>query len=210
LIEVNLLPGGKKRSSKGGSFSPRAGLPSLKLGGGGLLFFSVRSAREETQVLLDEAVQDSIRFADLIERTNQLTARRDSIAQRVSIIQEIDAGRYIWPHVLDEVARALPDYTWLREITQVGSEPLEMRVAGRAGSMFAVTNFMRNLEASPFLRGVIMERAEQAPSETDDQDIVYVFEFLVGYESPPLDELTTVPLFENEMAAAAAPDPVGN
>jgi hypothetical protein len=50
----------------------------------------------------------------------------------------------------------------------------------------------------------------QAPSETDDQDIVYVFEFLVGYESPPLDELTTVPLFENEMAAAAAPDPVGN
>jgi hypothetical protein len=142
LIEVNLLPGGKKRSSKGGSFSPRAGLPSLKLGGGGLpgdpytifaavagglsvlvmawLFFSVRGDREETQVLLDEAVQDSIRFADLIERTNQLTARRDSIAQRVSIIQEIDAGRYIWPHVLDEVARALPDYTWLREITQVG------------------------------------------------------------------------------------------
>jgi Tfp pilus assembly protein PilN len=168
------------------------------------LFFGVRNDREETQVLLEQAVQDSIRFADLIERTNQLTARRDSIAQRVSIIQEIDAGRYIWPHILDEVSRALPDYTWLREITQLGEEPLEIRIGGRAGSMFAITSFMRNLEASPFLRAVQMERAEQTQSEEDDQDIVYVFEFLVNYEQPPLDMLETVPLFENEMAMMTA------
>ena len=232
MIEVNLLPSGKKRSSKGRGFSPKGSLPSLRPGGDGLpgdpytifaivatalsvlsmawLFFGVRSDREETQVLLDEAVQDSIRFADLIDRTNQLTARRDSIAQRVSIIQEIDAGRYIWPHILDEVSRALPDYTWLREIVQVGSEPLELRIGGRAGSMFAITNFMRNLEASPFLRAVQMERAEQAPSEEDEQDIVYVFEFLVGYEQPPLEMLETVPLFENEMATMAARGRGGN
>jgi len=232
LIEVNLLPSGKKRSTRGRGFSPKASLPSLTPGGGGLsgdpyaifaivatalsvlvmawLFFGVRSDREETQVLLNEAVQDSIRFADLIERTNQLTARRDSIAQRVSIIQEIDAGRYIWPHILDEVSRALPEYTWLREITQVGSEPLELRLAGRAGSMFAITNFMRNLESSPFLRAVQMERAEQAPSEEDNQDIVYVFEFLLSYEQPPLDMLETVPLFESDMATMAARDRGGS
>jgi Tfp pilus assembly protein PilN len=226
LIEVNLLPSGKKRSSRGRGFSPTGGLPSLKPGAGGFpgdpytvfaivasvlsvlvmvwLFFGVRSDREETQVLLDQAVQDSIRFADLIERTNQLTARRDSIAQRVSIIQEIDAGRYIWPHILDEVSRALPDYTWLREITQLGEDPLELRIGGRAGSMFAITGFMRNLEASPFLRAVQMERAEQTQSEEDEQDIVYVFEFLVNYEQPPLDMLETVPLFENEMAMMPA------
>ena len=168
------------------------------------LFFGVRSDREETQVSLDEAAQDSVRFADIIQRTNQLTARRDSIAQRVEIIQQIDADRFVWPHILDEVARALPDYTWLREIAQVGTDPLQVRLAGRAGSTFAITSFMRNLEASRFLRAIQMERAEQAQSEEDDQDIVYEFEFLVTFESPSLDELETIPLFESDFVGSAA------
>jgi type IV pilus assembly protein PilN len=230
LIEVNLLPGGKKRSSGGRGISLSGRLPSFSLGGGsrdpytvfaviagvaallamGWLFLGVRSDREETQVSLDEAVQDSVRFADIIERTNQLTARRDSIAQRVEIIQQIDADRFVWPHILDEISRGLPDYTWLREIAQVGTDPLQVRLAGRAGSTFAITNFMRNLEASRFLRAVQMERAEQAQSEEDDQDIVYEFEFVVTFESPPLDELETVPLFESDFAlTAAVADSVG-
>lgn len=237
MIEVNLLPGGKKRSSKGRGLSLQGfSLPKFGGGGGGgfsmpgdpyilgavaagvvtlaivgWLFLGVSSDREEVQVAVDAAVQDSVRFADLIQRTNQLTARRDSIGQRVAIIQDIDAGRYIWPHILDEVARALPDYTWLREVMQVQVDPLQVRIAGRAGSNFAITSFMRNLEASPFLRGVVLERTEQAPSEEDATDIVNVFELLVTFESPPLEELETVPLFENEITAvpAAAPDSVG-
>jgi Tfp pilus assembly protein PilN len=230
LIEVNLLPGGKKRSSKGRAFS--FSLPKLGGGGGGglpgdpyvlgaigaavvsfgimgWLFFGVKGQREEAQVQVQEAVQDSIRFADVIKRTTELKARRDSIAQRVSIIQDIDAGRYTWPHVLDEVARALPEYTWLRSITQVSAgPPMQFRIAGRAGSTFAITNFMRRLEASEFLKGVKMERSEQAPSEQNPQDIVYAFELTVDYSPPPLDQLETVPLFDND-AAAAAPDSAG-
>lgn len=237
MIEVNLLPGGKKRASKGRGISLK-GLSLPKFGGGGgggfsmpgdpyilgavaagvaslavitWLFLGVRSDREEVQVAVDAAVQDSTRFADLIQRTNQLTARRDSIGQRVAIIQEIDAGRYVWPHVLDEVARALPDYTWIREVMQVQEDPLQVRINGRGGSVFAITNFMRNLEASPFLRGVTIERTEQAPSEEDPNSIVYVFEMVVTFEAPPLDQLETVPLFDTDVSAqqAVAPDTAG-
>jgi len=232
LIEVNLLPGGKKRSS-GRGFS-LSGLSLPKFGGGagmpgdpyilgavgagvialaviGWLFLSVRSDREETDVSLASAVQDSVRFADIIERTNQLTARRDSIAQRVAIIQEIDAGRYTWAHVMDEIGRALPDYTWLTEVTQVQAEPLQIRISGQAGSNFAITNFMRNLEASRFLRGVQLERTEQAQSQESPGDLIYIFELTVTYEAPPLDELQTVPLFEEgSTAAQSANPPAGN
>lgn len=235
MIEVNLLPGGKKRSSKGRGLSFSGfSLPKLRGGGGGglpgdpyilgavaagvvavavmgWLYLGVSGDREEVQVALEEARQDSVRFADLIERTNQLTARRDSIGQRVAIIQEIDAGRYVWPHVLDEVARALPEFAWLRELTQLQTDPLQVRLAGRAGSNFAITNFMRNLEASPFLRGVNVERIEQAPSELDQSEVIYEFELTMTFEPPPLDELETVPLFDNELASqAAAPDTTGN
>jgi len=237
LIEVNLLPGGKKRSSKGRGISLKGlSLPSFGKGGGGgfsmpgdpyqlgaaaagvitlvtvgWLFLGVRSDGEELQVAVDAAVQDSVRFADLIQRTNQLTARRDSIGQRVAIIQEIDQGRYVWPHILDEVARALPDYTWLYEILQAQEDPLQIRINGRAGSNFAITNFMRNLEASPFLRGVTIERTEQAPSEQNPTEIVYVFELVVTFEPPPLEQLETVPLFEGDVTGAqvAAADTAG-
>ncbi len=176
------------------------------------LFLGVSSDREEVQVALDGAVQDSVRFADIIERTNQLQARRDSIAQRVGIIQEIDAGRYIWPHVLDEVARALPDYTWIRELVYLGNDPLQIRLSGQAGSTFAITNFMRQLEASDFLRGVVLERNEQANAEGGSpQDIIYEFDLTVSFESPPIEELQSVPLLGDDVSTQmAVPDSVGN
>jgi len=230
VIEVNLLPGGRKRASKGLSFS----LPKLSLGGAGgdaadpyMLFFAVaaaialgymgysflhvRSQAEDLQVRLESEQQDSLRFAALIEQTNELTQRRDLLAQRVEIIQQIDAARYVWPHLLDEVAAAVPDYLWLTEITYAGDNPLTVRISGRAGSPFAVTNFMRRLEASRFLGPPELQSMQQQPSEANQDDLVQVFELSVTYESPPLDELQTVPLFEEGSSAAqSATPPAGN
>jgi Tfp pilus assembly protein PilN len=229
VIEVNLLPGGRKRASKRFSFS----LPKLSLGGGaeaadpymmffavaaaialgymGYSFFHVRSQAEDLQVRLESERQDSLRFAALIEQTNQLTQRRDLLAQRVEVIQQIDASRYVWPHLLDEVAAAVPDYLWLTEITYVGDNPLRVRIGGRAGSPFAVTNFMRRLEASRFLGPPELGSMQQQPSEANPEDLVQVFELTVTYEPPPLDELQTVPLFEEGSSAAQrVTPPAGN
>lgn len=226
MIEVNLLPGGKKRSGKGRGLS-LAGLSLPKFGGGrglpadpyilgavgagilsiaimGWLFLGVRSDLEEAQVALDGQVQDSVRFADLIMRTSQLTNQRDSIAQRVAIIQEIDANRYVWPHVFDEVGRALPDYTWLLEMTQTSSDPLQIRIRGRAGNTYAVTTFWTNLEASPFLRNVNLESMEQMQGETDQRDVVQEFVITMTYEAPPLDQLRSVPLFDSDAGGVSA------
>jgi type IV pilus assembly protein PilN len=227
LIEVNLLPGGKKRRTRSFSFS----LPKFGGGGGGgpdpyimgcvvagliavgymaWAYMGIGSTRSELQVQLDEATQDSVRFADLIKRTNELTVRRDSIAQRVAIIQEIDAGRYVWPHIFNEIARAVPDYTWLISLVQVGDDPIQLRLNGRAGSNPAITAFMRNLEASRFLRTVRIERTQQVVSEDNPADLVYDFDLEFTYEPPGLDELETVPLFTSGLAdQVATPDSVG-
>lgn len=220
MIEVNLLPGGRKRASKGLAFS----LPKLSLGGGGeardpyVIFFAaaaaiaigyigysfmrVRGETEELGVRLEAEQQDSLRFAALIEQTNRLTARRDLLAQRVEVIQQIDAARYTWPHLLDEIGSAVPEYLWLSEVGYVSDNPLQVRIGGRAGSTFAVTNFMRRLEASRFLRGAEIQSMQLQPSEANPEDLVQVFELMVTYEPPPLDELETVPLFEEGSVAA--------
>jgi Tfp pilus assembly protein PilN len=230
VIEVNLLPGGRKRASRGGGFSFK--LPQLSLGGGGeaidryMAFFAVAAAitigyvaytflgvtgqTEELEVRLEQERQDSLRFAALIEQTDELTARRDVLAQRVNVIQQIDAARYTWPHVLDEIAGAVPEYLWLNEIVYASENPLTVRIAGRAGSTFAVTSFMRRLEASRFLRGAEMQSMQLQPSEANPADLVQVFEVVVTYEPPPLDELETVPLFDNQATAPQAASPAGN
>jgi Tfp pilus assembly protein PilN len=229
VIEVNLLPGGKKRTSSGFSFS----LPKLSLGGGGgdavdryVMFFAVAAAvaigymgysfmtvRSEATRLGDLLVaerEDSAANAVIIDRTTRLIAQRDSIAERVAIIEEIDAGRFVWPHLLDEVAASVPEYTWLREITYAGENPLQVRIVGRAGSIYSVTQFMRRLESSSFLRNAEPQTIQQQPSENDPTDLVQVFELLVTYESPLLDELQTVPLFDEPSAAAQTAVPGGN
>ncbi|MFV2005817.1 MAG: PilN domain-containing protein [Longimicrobiales bacterium] len=214
MIEVNLLPGGKKRPGKGGGF--RIGLPDLKafpadpfiigavvvgLASATLVgwwYTELNDRDEELVVALEDAIQDSVDFSDLIENNNTLQARQDSVAQKVDIIQEIDAGRYVWPHVLDEVARALPDFLWITALRQVTvGDFVEFRLDGRAGNNIAVTTFMDALEASPFVRGVRLISTEQAlePLPNGDDQIVIVFTIEAAYEQPAFDLLETVPLF---------------
>lgn len=216
MIKVNLLPGGKKGVSK----RPRKKIPlptfaglggdkwlnlvlvlaSLGLGYAGYLFVGINAEREELDVAIESEVADSARYAEIVQRNEALMARRDSIAQRVSIIQDIDQGRYIWPHLLDEIARALPDYTWLSGIVQIGNGAVnqpDFRIHGRSGNNFALTRFMENLEASLFIRNVQLITTEQVVEQEDGLTgvrTVHDFTLEATYEPPPPELIETVPL----------------
>ena len=230
MIEVNLLPGGKKRrGGGGGGFSiPMPDLSKIPadpfiLGAAatgivsvGLIvwmFMGISAQQEEVSVALVDARADSANFADLIERNLALEARRDSVAQKVSIIQEIDAGRYVWPHVMDEVARALPDFTWLVSIIQISAgDDLQFEIQGRAGNVFAVTRFMENLEVSPFIRRVRPITSDQIQEQdpSGDQQLVYAFTLEMSWEDPPPELLQTIPLFDDsalDLQAQTVSDP---
>ena len=156
------------------------------------------SRQADVEVALVDAIRDSTNYADLIERNAILAARRDSIAQKVNIIQEIDALRYVWPHLLDELARALPDYTWLTQVIQVSvGDVVEFQVRGRAGNNRALTTFWRQLQESPFIRSVQLVQTEQVVEPTGQ--LVYAFQLDCVYAAPPLDLIETIPLFEDPM-----------
>lgn len=214
MIEVNLLPGGKKKTSRGAGLSipmPKfEGLPSDPwiLGTGALLlvlalataflYLTRSGTHDELEVAVEEAAADSARYADLIEQAERLRARRDSVAERVEIIQEIDRDRYVWPHIIDEVARALPEYTWLTNLVQSSlGETLELRIEGRAGTNFALTTFMENLEASPYVRQVTLVNTQlTVESQGGVSRSVNSFTLDASYEEAPFEIRETVPLFE--------------
>jgi Tfp pilus assembly protein PilN len=142
MIEINLLPGAKRaKKSKGGGtainfaaigpwISARvkdkwlagavaAGIVALLAIG--YLFTTQRARESDLRGKETKAVADSVRYAAYLLQKMQAQARRDSALTQLSIIRAIDEERYIWPHVMEEVSRALPPYTWLRDIGITGT-----------------------------------------------------------------------------------------
>lgn len=68
-----------------------------------------------------KAHSDSLRFAQVITQRTIAVAVRDSVARQLRIVNRIDDSRFVWPHVLEAVSRALPNYTWLISIQQTSA-----------------------------------------------------------------------------------------
>lgn len=221
MIEINLLPGAqkKRRKRKGGgglSLKLPETLPALDRMtlfvvvawilaplAAGWMYFGIQGDLTTTRIDVEEAVADSTRFAALIETQRSLQARQDTIAQKLQIIQEIDAGRYMWAHIMDEVSRSLPAYTWLEGLEQnTPGPPPQFFIQGKAGELPAVTRFAQSLEASPFIRNVVIQTSEQVMLDNDPNRLAYNFVLRATYEQPPLEAIETVSLFEDSAAAA--------
>ena len=132
MIEINLIPGARKakRSRSAaidfrailGDFGSRIRDPwlitamvgvTLGLGSVGFMFW--RTSAKGSALLEEEqrAVQDSTRYASVLKEHDKAEAKRDTVLRSLNLIRAIDDDRYIWPHVIDEVSKALPPYTWL-------------------------------------------------------------------------------------------------
>jgi len=82
---------------------------------GWLGFVFVGTARDLNALTpqLEQSRAENKRFkAFLVEKRRQETVR-DSLIAQITTIRSVDSDRYVWPHLLDEVTRALPPYTWL-------------------------------------------------------------------------------------------------
>jgi Tfp pilus assembly protein PilN len=212
MIEINLLPGSTKRSARGmprlgGNPLARLRLPDFNRAAaimGGLwiaalatvawMHFSTASRSQELGIELEAALRDSTRYALLRASGDSLAAQEAVIAQKLELIQSIDAKRFVWPHILDELSTALPPYVWLLSVggsTAEVDQP-QIRMVGMAGTTFALTQYMEQLEASPFIKSVRLLSSEQ---QRIDNRTVHTFALIMSYEQPAADVIETMPLF---------------
>ena len=95
------------------------------------VMFTYQSRRESSLTEREQkAVQDSTRYASVISERGKAEAQRDSVQRQIAVISAIDGSRLIWPHILDEISRAMPPYVWLRSITQtsaISNDPPEVQ-----------------------------------------------------------------------------------
>lgn len=218
MIEINLLPGtGKKKASRGGgggakldlaaTFSGLSGSVKDKFLAAAVVSVLVAVAGIGTLYTLQEhradqladrdkkVVEDSTHYASIMAEKIRYEAKRDTLLRQLNIIKSIDADRFIWPHVMDEISHALPAYTWLTSVTYTGTaqgasnvvalpdakdkdgkkadkkkdarlptdipqDTVRIKVEGQTVDIQALTRFMKDLEASPFLGNVQLDKSE--------------------------------------------------
>ena len=91
--------------------------------GGWMSFVYLGTARElnALEPQLEQSRAENKRFkAFLAEKRHQETIR-DSLVAQIGTIRSVDGDRYVWPHLLDEVTRALPAYTWIVDLGSAGA-----------------------------------------------------------------------------------------
>jgi Tfp pilus assembly protein PilN len=125
---------------------------------------------------LEQARSEHRRFKAFLADKRRQEKIRDSLLAQITVIRSVDGDRYIWPHLLDEISKALPAYTWLVDLgvaapapvaTNVPPKPagakadstadttvappLAFQINGRTIDIQAYTRFLRQLEASPWI-----------------------------------------------------------
>jgi Tfp pilus assembly protein PilN len=238
MIEINLLPGtGKKPRNRGGAGINLSGMASgliskvndplllsavasvavavLVIGG---MFWHQRAQSSQVNESLQRAEQDSINYSGVIREQRKAQAQRDSVVSQVNLIKSFDDKRFVWPHLMDEVSRALPPYTWVTSVVQTNnittaqaapppttkggkagppsvdssSVPrVQFKLVGNTVDIQALTRFMKVLESSPFIENVQLERSSIILVDGKE---VTEFALSAAYQTPDPSTIKTVPV----------------
>jgi Tfp pilus assembly protein PilN len=226
MIEINLLPGsGRKSRGRGTGFGLTAIVASISsrvrdpylisaavsIGAAVAVISMLHVTQLASASTLGEreqrAVQDSTRFVAVLQERTRAEAQRDSVRRQLEILRAIDNDRFVWPHVMDEVSRALPPFTWLKSLTQLNPtvpvpqavadtttppapQNMTFRIVGNTVDIQALTRFMKLLETSPFVQNVQLARSELVL--LDGQEVTE-FQLDAEYQRPDSTMVTTVP-----------------
>ena len=96
-----------------------------------------------------------------IKEIDSLQEQRDRLLKRTEVIEQLQQTRAVQVHLFDELVDATPQGVYLLEIKGKGAE-LEIR--GVSESSGAVSDFMRKIDASPYMgnpRLVIIENKDR-------------------------------------------------
>ncbi len=218
MISINLLPGPQKRRGR------RAGLSLPAMGDllgkikdplmigvvsawlvvavvVAVLYFTQSAALADLRVQERTVQNEARRYRGLIAEKRRATASRDSLVAELKAIREIDADRFIWPHILEEVTKALPDFTWLVSLDVMATQfdladstakpPVVFQIDGRTSDLGAYTRFVSRLAGSPWVRSAQFGAVQ---SVLEDERTVQAFTVTVTYQTADSAYIRAVPL----------------
>jgi Tfp pilus assembly protein PilN len=221
MIEINLLPSQKRKKARAGIRLPDFGefLRSVRdpllvgaLGAWalvivaiGFVFFTQQARLSRLQGEFDEVESEARRFRALMAQKRRAERLRDSLLLELQSIRQIDADRYVWPHIMEEVTKALPDFTWLVGLEFLARppatdqdtlvvQPVRFQIDGRTPDIGAYTRFLRQLGESPWITNVIPGATQTV---VEEQKPITAFTIAATFRAADSAYIRTVPVGES-------------
>ena len=227
MIHINLKPGTKRQAPKGDPmavFRERlAGLrskvkePGLVLAGGtwlavllvlGFLFLRTNSRLGSLEPQMQTAQDEFKRLRSFVSEKKREGRARDSILAQIGTISAVDQDRFTWAHILDEVASAMPDATWLTAISPMAtaaapvtetdstSAPaVTVLIAGQTNDLQNYTSFLRRLGESHWLTNVVPVKTETIIDKNNRA--ITAFTVQATFARADSSRIQTVPILES-------------
>jgi Tfp pilus assembly protein PilN len=229
MIEINLRPG-KKKAARGAGFQFKmpdfralltqirdpwliaAAAATILLGGFVMLYLYERTQLAALDARLAAAKAERRRFDAYIAELRRAERMRDSLVTEIAVIRGIDGDRYVWPHVLDQISKALPPYTWLIDVgggaaapagggggapaaaDTAGAKVVRVSITGHTVDIQAYTTFLRQLANSPWLTEVT---PAQSLTRIEADRPVTEFNLTVRYRQADSLYIRTVPIAQS-------------
>lgn len=92
-----------------------------------------------------------------LQEIKNLEETKANLLARMNVIQELQRSRPEIVHLFEEIVTTLPEGVWLQDIKQAEKV---LSIEGRAESNARVSAYMRNLEASAWLKNPVLEVIE--------------------------------------------------
>lgn len=92
-----------------------------------------------------------------LQEIKNLEETKANLLARMNVIQELQRSRPEIVHLFEEIVTTLPEGVWLHDIQQTEKT---LRIEGKAESNARVSAYMRNLEASAWLKNPTLEVIE--------------------------------------------------
>jgi type IV pilus assembly protein PilN len=188
MIRINLLAVERERARRRASFQLAEKVTvacSLILVASavfiGWWYWSIGRQEAELDQNIAAAQRETARLRVIIQKVQQFEQRRAQLEQRVTLIEQLRKEQSAPVHLLDEVSRAVPDGLWLTGMTQKDSE---IRFEGRCLTLNALSEFITNVEASPYFRKPVEEVASDTEKVDQNQPEVLKFSFKARFAAP--------------------------
>ena len=180
MAKINLLPWRtERRKLREREFFMMLGAAAVAAVLAVLLWMFWMNARLDNQDSRNNYMADQITQLDSkLTEIKRLEETKSKLLARKQIIEQLQANRSQMVHLFDELVKTIPDGVRLTSMKQDGDS---LTLAGVAQSNASVATYMRNLDASPWLKRSDLQQTEAKGNDKRDR---FEFGLVVKLTSP--------------------------
>jgi len=115
----------------------------------GWRYWALGQMAADIEAKIEAANREEQRLQEILRQVREFEARKAMLQQRVDLIDELRKGQNAPVHMIDQVSRALPEMTWLTNMSQA-ADGYTLTMQGRCLTLTSLSDFIGNLEGSRY------------------------------------------------------------